>query len=366
MLQYPKNYQESKTELKSWIQSLKKAGVKVDTKSFPIEGELVIDKVTIKSKKQPTKRLVLTLGLHGIEGYVGHACLKVFLNEFLGKLSPETETVIYHPLNPYGMSKFRRTNENNVDLNRNFSQHQFSADNIGYQKAKSFFEPRKLRGHLLSNLGYYGRVLKVIAKYGVSSMKEATLMGQKIQKEGLYYSAQEFQKSTQVMISEIPKLLDGVGEVVWVDLHTGYGPRYQMSVVNSVREAKTPKEVSEAIQYPLVLGLNKEDFYEIDGDMIEWIYVENNKREKPIQLYATCFEFGTLGDSTLNSIESLKAMVFENSDRFHPQSKSFSRYANRLMREQYLPSSIKWKEKAEQDFHQAFGGILRYKGFSNK
>ena len=65
--------------------------------------------------------------------------------------------------------------------------------------------------------------------------------------------------------------------------------------------------------------INADDFYEIDGDMIEMIYRINEKSSNPANLYATCFEFGTLGDSTLNTIESLKAILFENSNHFQNQ-----------------------------------------------
>ena len=148
---------------------------------------------------------------------------------------------------------------------------------------------------------------------------------------------------------------------MWIDLHTGYGPRYQMSIVNSKYEKESTKDMITNINYPLILGLNADDFYEIDGDMIEMIYRINEESSSPTNLYATCFEFGTLGDSTLNTIESLKAIMFENSNFFKEQSKRFNTYSQKLIKEQFLPSSIEWKKKSHADFKRAIEGILTYK-----
>ena len=162
-------------------------------------------------------------------------------------------------------------------------------------------------------------------------------------------------------MEEAKQNLSNIEQVIWIDLHTGYGPRYQMSVVNSQYEKESTKEIINNINYPLVLGLNADDFYEIDGDMIEMIYRINEKSSNPANLYATCFEFGTLGDSTLNTIESLKAILFENSNHFQNQSSKFEKYSHKLIKEQFLPSEEKWKEKAYSDFKQAIEGIFKYK-----
>jgi hypothetical protein len=163
------------------------------------------------------------------------------------------------------------------------------------------------------------------------------------------------------MLKEIPKILTEIEKVVWIDLHTGYGPRYQMSVINSKHELEHTKTFIEKINYPLVLGLNTADFYDVEGDMLESIYAINNKSKQKCDLYATCFEFGTLGNSTRKMIESLKAIVFENSSHFVTQTSKIKKYTDLLIREQFLPSDEKWRIKADKDFLQAMKGIIKYK-----
>jgi len=361
MLIYPKDYEDSKKQLKLKIENLKNEGYDITESSYEIAQGLSIDRVIFKSKVKVKNRLILDSGLHGIEGYVGHACIMTFLDEFLLEISPDTEIVLYHPINPYGMKYYRRNNEHNVDLNRNFSSNQFTSDNPGFEKAISFFKPKKYSGIIRSNISFYSSVIKMISKFGTSTLKEATLLGQKMVNDAIYYSDTKYQNSTMYVLEEIEKNFEDVDQVVWLDLHTGYGPRYEMSIVNSKQEKENNIEFSKKISYSRVLGLNADDFYEIDGDMIEMIYSINHQREKPVLLYATCFEFGTLGDSIFKSIKSLKAMLFENSSYFIPQNSRFKAYAEQLMKEQFMPSEIKWKIKAYFDFKQSLSGILKYK-----
>lgn len=366
MFSYVLNYEESKEQLSTKITELRKKGYHILTKKFNILDDLNIDKIIIKSKTATKNRLIFNIGLHGIEGYVGHSCLMTFIDEFLVNIKDDTEVILYHPLNPFGMKHYRRNNENNVDLNRNFTTNNFSSTNPGYDKAFLFFEPKQYRNKFTANLSFYTTLIGLIIKMGTSVVKEATLLGQKKSKKGIYYSSNEHQKSTLYIKDEAKRNLADIEQVVWIDLHTGYGPRYQMSIVNSQYEKESTKDIISNINYPLVLGLNADDFYEIDGDMIEMIYRINQESSKPTNLYATCFEFGTLGESTLNTIESLKAIMFENSNNFKQQSKKFNIYSRKLIKEQFLPSSIEWKKKAYTDFKQAINGILLYKELLQK
>ncbi len=361
MFIYSDNYEEMKKDLYEELHLLKKRGYHILSKKFKVIDDLYIDRITIKSKKETKNRLILSIGLHGIEGYVGHSCLKSFFKDLLNTLKPSTEILIYHGLNPFGMKNYRRTNENNIDLNRNFSINNFTSTNEGFEKLKEFFIPKTYRSVKTANVSYYAALAKLIAKYGTSTLKEATLKGQKILAEGLCYSGTNYQESTKFILSELEKIFLDINNVVWIDIHTGYGPRYQMSIVNSQYEKTSTSDMIKEINYPLILGLNAQDFYEIDGDMLERTYKTHQSSKSKCNLYATCFEFGTIGDSTKNTISSLKAMIFENNSYFKKQSSKYNKYSHKLMKEQFLPESLKWREKAEKDFLQAMKGIIKYK-----
>jgi hypothetical protein len=359
MFVYPIDYQAAKDEWSNLLSSLETRGYSVSQVSTPIVDSLAIDQTTIHAKTSPTRRLVFSIGLHGIEGYVGHAAVRTFFDHLFPHLEDDVEVVVFHPLNPYGMRHFRRTNENNVDLNRNFSQHGYQTNNPGYAGAKFFFEPKRYRSVFHANLSFYTNVLRLVLTRGVAAMKEATLKGQNSHARGLYYGGVELEASSRCVMDSLPRLLQDSSQVVWIDLHTGYGPRDQMSIVNSKYEIETTKRMRETFTYPLILGLNKDDFYDIDGDMIERIYQVHQELGQPSRLYATCFEFGTLGASLLRSIESLKAMILEHGAHFVSQPPKVAQYAGRLIREQFLPADEGWRHKAELDFLKATEEILR-------
>lgn len=361
MFVYSENYEAMKMDLLNELHLLKTKGYHILSKKFKIIDDLYIDRITIKSKKDAKNRLIFSIGLHGIEGYVGHSCLKSFFKDLLCTLDPSTEVIIYHGVNPYGMKNFRRTNENNIDLNRNFSKNNFMSTNDGFELTKNFFVPKVYRSVKTANFSYYSALTKLISKHGIKTLKEATLKGQKTLNEGLFYSGYEHQKSTKVILAELEKVFIDIENVVWIDIHTGYGPRYQMSVVNSQYEKTSTTDMIKEIKYPLILGLNAEDFYEIDGDMLEKTYNIHKSSNAKCDLYATCFEFGTIGESTLNSISGLKAFIFENNAYFKNQTPKYIEYSRKLFTEQFLPSDLDWREKAEKDFIQAMKGIISYK-----
>src|SRR4051794_19437283 len=78
--------------------------------------------------------VVVSSGLHGVEGFFGSAVQLAWLRSRpAGWSPPGTAVVLAHALNPYGFAWLRRWNEGNVDLNRNF------LDDLGFRSA----DPRR-------------------------------------------------------------------------------------------------------------------------------------------------------------------------------------------------------------------------------
>jgi hypothetical protein len=76
-------------------------------------GEALTIDVAIKGSGN---QLVLTSGLHGVEGYTGSACQIQNIRQLV---DVPCKLVFIHGVNPYGFSLNSRTNENRIDLNRN-------------------------------------------------------------------------------------------------------------------------------------------------------------------------------------------------------------------------------------------------------
>jgi len=95
--------------------------------------------------RQKRRLSFFTIGEHGIEGFVGSAILDLFFREISQRLDPKsTGLFLIHSINPWGMKNFRRTNQNNVDVNRNFTLDPANLDpssNPDYQAINAFINP---------------------------------------------------------------------------------------------------------------------------------------------------------------------------------------------------------------------------------
>jgi murein tripeptide amidase MpaA len=116
---------------------------------YPIPGHdhLTIDWISAPALKDPRRCLVITTGQHGIEGIVGSAVLDFFIHRYLSFLDPSrTNLVLVHILNPWGMAYCRKTNPNQVDLNRNFffEEEDFPLDsNPAVEQVNSLIKPAR-------------------------------------------------------------------------------------------------------------------------------------------------------------------------------------------------------------------------------
>jgi hypothetical protein len=148
-------------------------------------------------------------------------------------------------------------------------------------------------------------------------------------------------------------------------MHTGWGPRYQMTLVDSVYETRSSAELEETFQYPAVAAANPDEFYALQGDMIDYVYTLRDKEFPQVRLYATAFEYGTYGETVLDQIRCLRTMILENQAFHYGASENAGRQARRDFRELFAPTAEDWKRKAVADADQAFEGILRAEGFFN-
>jgi predicted deacylase len=333
------------------------------------DGDLSIDVLHASATGQPQHMLVVTTGEHGIEGFVGSAVMELAIREVLPTLDPETTSLcLVHAINPWGMKHEQRTNTANVDLNRNFvmSWDAFPRVNEGYRSLRSTFQPQGPMPSVRWNrLFLTGKMMSLAATGKSGMLRQALLAGQYEEPKGLYYGGTEWQPETQVMRHLVDDCLKAVPHLVHIDLHTGYGPRDLMSVVNSELDPATSTQWAKRIDYPNVVATTPVEFYHMEGDMIDYIYGTRAVSAPTTQMYATCFEFGCLGDSLLAQINSLWCAVANN--RLRQQgavSEGIADEVRRLWREAYCPSEPSWEEHAHSNALRAFRGIIHDQGLT--
>jgi hypothetical protein len=311
--------------------------------------------------------VLISTAEHGIEGYVGAAVMKIFIEELAPRLDPETTgLLLVHAINPWGMKHRCRVNSHNVDLNRNFALDGSydPAVNPGYDRMRSLLAPGRPVGWLpREDLGFIARVLRGLISPGVAAVREAALLGQHRHPQGLYYGGTQRQEETGVLLGLYRQALENYASVVQVDVHTGYGPRYQMTVLLPCNDPTPSAEARARFAYPLVQKVDASEFYAISGDMCE-CFVHLRDTEFPGRsLLAGGFEFGTFGDSLPALIRSLRIAILQNQLRQHgARSEAAARAIRAEFGELFFPTELRWREKALQDGRQALQGILRAYG----
>jgi hypothetical protein len=118
--------------------------------------------------------LLHSSGLHGVEGFAGSA-IQLQLLDTLPPVDNGKALVLVHILNPYGMAWLRRTNERNVDLNRNFLFGEpYAKAPAAYAQLDSFLNPKSAP----SKDAFALRAALLIVRHGLTKLRQAVEEGQ--------------------------------------------------------------------------------------------------------------------------------------------------------------------------------------------
>lgn len=206
------------------------------------EGEeLALDFALIGGPEPCSSLYLLTAGQHGVEGYLGSAIqidtLKWLADTGKGALPEGCWIVMVHVMNPYGMSWWRRWNEENCDLNRNFLP-DFEKRNAGgandmYKRLDPLLNPVQPIGCCDC---FLLKAAKAICCFGKPAIKQAVAGGQPEFETGLFYSGRHAMQSHRHVVAwlrehGICKESPTLKFVIHNDLHTGLGPHGHDSVL---------------------------------------------------------------------------------------------------------------------------------------
>lgn len=367
---FPETYEASRERFRNNLSAVQamRPKAKLFQHALPGDNVLTIDWIYSDAVESNEKILMMTTGEHGVECYVGSAMMQRFIELYMPKMDPrKTGILLLHAINPWGMKHHRRSNADNIDLNRTFIWDAGfdPAFNPDYDKLNAFLNPiTKIKNVFLSDLVYTLGLGWHVARMGIQNFRHALLLGQYRHPKGLYYGGTETPEETRTLMELYHQVLSSYEQVLHLDMHTGYGPRYQMSLVNSALDKRTSKEFVEKFNCPLVVAATADEFYALRGDMIDYIYTLQQNEFPGKRLYATSFEFGTLGNTLYGLFHSPRVMIHENRAYWHgADNEKIQAQAKYGFEELFHPAAKDWREKAVADADQAFTGILKAEGY---
>lgn len=203
------------------------AGFDVETHAHPLrgrDGELLALDAVLEGDRATTSLLIVSSACHGVEGFCGSGIQVSLLKDPAWHDAVRTSgvAVLYlHALNPYGFSWWRRTTQENVDLNRNF--HDFGKPlpaNPRYDEIAHLLVPQ----HWPPTPEVNAALARFMATHGERGFQEAVSGGQYDHPEGLFYGGRNPTWSHVTLRHVLQRHGRHCRKLAWIDLHTGLGP----------------------------------------------------------------------------------------------------------------------------------------------
>jgi hypothetical protein len=303
----------------------------------PTGEPLTID-VAASGTHQPDSALVVSSGVHGVEGFFGSAVQLAFLESLPTGWQPPDDAalVLIHALNPFGFAWRRRFNEENVDLNRNFllPEQTYSGAPPLADVFRRTLKPAPWR------INFHNvRVARLALRHGVRSFWSTLPVGQYEHPDWLFFGGSDRSQSAQLIDRLLPTLFDRAREVVHLDFHTGLGRWANWDLLLSEHE---PTEGASWWREHFAADRVKEAkasdrTYEIRGGFGSWLrarFPNCNYR------FATA-EFGTY--SPMRVIRALTDELHWHSMLGHNEP---HHWARRALTEAFAPQDARWRARS--------------------
>lgn len=318
--------------------------------SWPLKSnpELTTDLALYRYEKNENL-LVLSSGLHGIEGFVGSSLQRALMTQIKDLKKLKTDILFVHSLNPWGMKNKRRVNENNIDLNRNFLTRPdlYKQKNDDYVKINSFLNPtEKLGLGALHRIGFLFDSIRLILANSIDTLRRSILIGQYTEAKGLYFGGKESDELQLKIDILFQKDLISYKTVTWIDIHTGYGERAKLHLLANDSKSEAGQKIQALFPNNHIDFGDQKNFYKTNGDLLSYLLLKTSSKQ---QVQGIVFEFGTLdSQKTLGSIESLRRMVIENQGfNYGYENDPTKAKANELFSNMFFPQELDWKTKIE-------------------
>jgi Protein of unknown function (DUF2817) len=233
---FAQTYAEARAK---FVQASEAAQLDVESHGHPMlgrDGEALALDVVLDGARTAPALLIVSSGCHGVEGYCGSGVQVSLLDDAAWRAAVRDSgvAVLYlHALNPYGFSWWRRTTQENVDLNRNF--HDFSGPlpaNPRYDELAHLLVPNQWPPPPEVNAA----LARFMATHGERGFQEAVSGGQYAYPEGLFYGGHNPTWSHVTLRHVLQEHGTRCRRLAWIDLHTGLGPSGVAELIAACRD----------------------------------------------------------------------------------------------------------------------------------
>jgi len=209
-----------------------------------VAGEELSTDVAMISPQHAQRLLIITSATHGVEGFCGSACQLALLDDepLLARAAEAgIALLLIHAINPYGFSWCSRTNEDNIDLNRNAQRFGEPLPiNPDYAELHDFLVPPVWPPTTKNQQAIAG----YIEQYGSIRYRDAVSRGQYTHPDGIFFGGKAHSQSLRTLNEVLRTHASQFADIGWIDVHTGLGPRGHGEKIFAGR--RDPEEVARA------------------------------------------------------------------------------------------------------------------------
>lgn len=210
-----------------FLDAARAAGAVLEHHRNPVDapdGSALWTDIAILGDATAPNLLLSVSGTHGAEGFAGSGVQVGWLASGLWReVAAHTAQVLVHANNPHGFAALSRTNEDNVDLNRNFVDFRQPPHNAGWETVRDFLCPPVWDA--AARAGVLRGMQAHVATHGFWAFREAATAGQYADPRGLFYGGAGPSWSRGIIEAMLAGHCAARRRVAVIDYHTGLGPR---------------------------------------------------------------------------------------------------------------------------------------------
>lgn len=353
MAAYPKTYEASRERFRRWISDQKASNPKATEYVFKVpsqaDKDLTVDVFYVPAERETKNLILFVIGVHGGESYTASAQVNTFLSGKWRDLEKAgTGLLIVHAMNPYGFKYFRRTTEDNIDLNRNFvvDPKMFQEPNVGYERLQHVLvQNEPVSVYSWKNMMLLPRLTFEMVLTSKMMLRDALVSGQRKAPQGVFFGG----TTVAPQVGFVKDLMLEKGKeykkIFFVDFHTGFGQRGVLHLLGADGLLPKHRDFTKHVYENLKLEVPvQHDVYTTRGDSVSWFSALFPEKE----VAALCFEMGTVDNQgVLASFISLQALRFESQGSVYGyDTRDDYETARRMSIENFLPEDRQWRSES--------------------
>jgi hypothetical protein len=318
----------------------------------PHGQELTLD-WTLLGNPSASRVLVVMSGTHGVEGPIGSA-LQCELLARAPVVADDAAVLVVHAVNPWGMAWWRRYNESNVDLNRNWARdHLEPPPNPGYELLHPIICPDT--DALPDPDSALPALLAAVEEHGLAWVRDAITVGQHTHPDGFHYGGTRSEESTRILEAVAAPVVRHAEWLLVVDLHTAHGPWATCTALSDQPPGSDQDRFLRATFPDAVVEATTGNPDASTGAKLGQLGAGITTLA-PIEAttYCTSIEFGTTDDQTQVLAAFAENWVWRRGDRHEP-AHAAAIWANRCA---YTPDDAEWESRCLEQGRRVLDGAL--------